>query len=174
MSEIPDKRPTLWDRVEYFLKDQPWAVVILLLVVILGGIKTIVEATEAVTVAYRNIWPPNDPKRSYVLSCSQFGQVKSGPAVEPDKHTMYVTNSSNSTPLELTWINGTGKPDPKYHFSIPRGGYLEESTFASHVWLISDAKHHCLGIVKLGSQNVHVDEPDPEGKPAVRPIESPN
>ncbi len=159
---------TLWDRVEGFLKNQPWAVVVLLIVVVLGGVKNSLEAAQSIVKAWHQLMDDR-PEQAKLVSCSRLGREVSGPVGATEKFTIYLTNSYNPTPIEYTWVDANGVADPGVHFSVARGKQVEEPSFPSHVWLVSDATHPCVGIVKLGKSSIVVDESNGNFKLVIRP-----
>jgi hypothetical protein len=159
---------TLWDRVERFLKNRWWVVVILLFVVVVGGVKTCIETAEAIHKVWR-VASGKHPDESKLLSCSDLGSIRSGPAADGEETTIHLFNSSNPEPVVFTWVDSLGHLDPDLHFEITRGQYYPEPTFASHVWQVSDATHGCLGLIQLGTRPIVVDEPGKNHKPVIRP-----
>ena len=171
MSQLPPVSPpekkSLWDRVEGFLKDQPWAVVVLLLVVVLGGVKNCLEAIQSIVQAWHQLVDVR-PDESQLLSCSKLGREVSGAVGHAEQFTIYLTNSYNPTPIEYTWVDSKGVPDPKIHFRVAQGQQVEEPSFPSHVWLVSDATHPCVALIKLGKSSIIVDERDGDFKLSIR------
>jgi len=166
-SVSPPEKKTLWDRVEGFLKDQPWAVVVLLVVVVLGGIKNCLEAVQSIVQVWHQVTDER-PEESRLVSCSKLGREVSGPVSSAERFTIYLTNSYNPTPIEYTWVDSKGVPDKSVRFSVSQGKQVEEPAFPSHVWLVSDATHACVGLIKLGKSPVIVDERDGDFKLTVR------
>jgi hypothetical protein len=157
--KLPLEKKTLWDRVEGFLKNQPWAVVVLLCVVVLGGVKNSLEALQSIVQVWHQL-ADDRPEESKLLSCSKLGREVSGPVSHAEQFNIYLTNSYNPTPIEYTWVDSKGVPDPTVHFRVSQGKQVEEPSFPSHVWLISDATHPCVALIKLGKSSIIVDEKD--------------
>lgn len=164
---IPPEPETLWERVERFLKNRWWAVVILLFVVVVGGVKTCIETAEAVHKLWR-VATEQHPEESRLLSCTKLGQAHSGAAADEEGTTIHLFNSSNPEPIEFTWIDPLGHLDPEFHFQITRGQTLPEPTFPSHVWQVSDATHGCLALIEMGTRSIVVDEPGKDHMPVIR------
>jgi hypothetical protein len=162
----PEKR-TLWDRVDAFLKNQPWAVVVLLLVVVLGGVKDSLEAVQSILHVWHEL-ADDRPEESRILSCSKLGSEVSGSVSRAEQFNIYLTNSYNPKPIEYTWVDSKGVPDATVHFSVSRGTQVEEPSFPSHVWLVSDATHPCIALIKLGKTPIIIDESDGNFKLTMR------
>jgi hypothetical protein len=147
---------TLWDRVQNVLHNNPIVVVILLLVISVGGLKTILEAYRMIQGVIEERDLKNRTKTS-ILPCSRAANIKSRVAVAQEETALTFINSS-SKPLAISWIDENGVPI-QYGVLQP-GTTLEQVSYPAHVWILSDPGRACIGLVVKGTAPSVVERTD--------------
>lgn len=158
---------TLWDRVEKFLKNNPFAVIVLVCVVALGGLKSSVESyvtvKDFVSASLRH-----DSVHSNSVSCNEVQNLKSGKAMPGEETRLFIVNSWHQN-IKAQWIDFEGKASNVAVVLSPRQ-FIEQTTYPSHVWRISGPDGRCVGAFIKGTRRAAVSVNE-KGKVEIRHID---
>ena len=148
---------TLWDRIQRVLHNNPFVVLILLIVISATGLKDLIEGVQKVINVFEE-HKRSKQEETTILPCSDLGRIKSPTAVEEETTRLTFTNSS-SQDLQISWINENGVGVP--YKSLPPTTQVPQDSFPGHVWLLSNG-HGCINLVVKGTAASAV-ELTPEG-----------
>lgn len=138
---------TLWDRVERVLQNNAVVVVILGVVVLASGVKTVIEGYEAVRSLYV-AHVSEGVEATSIVPCHSIARLASIPAVVGEETPVSFVNDSPRA-ATVSWID-ENKVRRSY-LNLPAGTQDKEITYPGHVWLVSDSAGGCIGLVVKGT-----------------------
>jgi hypothetical protein len=129
--------------------------VILLLVIVVGGLKTILEGYRTMQEV---IEEHNLKKRIETSSLPCTTNIKSRQDVASEMMELTFVNSSRSR-LVVSWIDENGVPNPPKELQ-PGGDRLDLYSYPRHVFMLSDPNRGCLDLVVTGTASSIVERTD--------------
>jgi hypothetical protein len=64
-----------------------------------------------------------------------------------------ITFANNTTgPARIVWVDYSGKL--RLYVTLPAGGFYEQPTYATHVWIVLDNAWSCIGYIVAPARSV--------------------